>query len=95
MEKLKSRKLWVTVIVGAIVPLAAAYNIDIDPVALTTIALAVLSYNFGQGIVDKEATRYQSQETARNLENQVAVLQAQVKDLTVNENVPNTELYQG
>lgn len=52
-DKLASRKLWVTV--GSVISLVLAeeFGIDVAPEAIVGLAGIVLSYNFGQGWVDK------------------------------------------
>lgn len=52
-DRLKSRKLWVTV--GSVISLVLAeqFGIDVAPEAIVGLAGIVLSYNLGQGWVDK------------------------------------------
>jgi len=51
-EKLKSRKMWVTLIGVAVITLAKQIGIDIGDAAALVIAAAGGAYNVGQGIAD-------------------------------------------
>ncbi len=53
MERLKSRKLWVTIGAGAVVVLAKQYGIELDEGSLIAIATMVIGYVTGQAIVDR------------------------------------------
>ncbi len=53
MEKLKSRKLWVTIIAGAAVILAREFGIELDGEQLISLGLMVAAYIGGQAVVDR------------------------------------------
>ena len=52
MDKLKSRKLWVAVIAGAIIPLFKALDIPLEPAEIAGIVGAGVAYVLGQAKVD-------------------------------------------
>jgi len=57
MEKLKSRKLWVTIIASVFVTLGQQFGIELDSTALISlgliVGLIVVAYVGGQSIVDR------------------------------------------
>ena len=53
MEKLASRKLWVTIIAGAIVVIGDKFGIELDQQALYALAGTVMAYVLGQAQIDK------------------------------------------
>ena len=53
MEKIKSRKLWITVLAGALVAFGEQFGIDLDPEQLIAIAGMVLAYVGSQAVVDR------------------------------------------
>ena len=82
MQKMKSRKLWVTIATGVGVVLAQAFGVALEPEVIAGVVLLASSYIFGQGIVDKGVTteqvkvagdvgRIQVEAYARNLEAQL------------------------
>lgn len=56
-DKLKSRKFWFSISAAVSVFIAEYFGIEISPEALTALAGIVLSYNFGQGWVDKTVAK--------------------------------------
>jgi uncharacterized membrane protein len=54
MEKLKSRKLWVAVLVSFLLVMRDGLGIDVDVDGATTAAVAIVgaAYLIGQGIAD-------------------------------------------
>ena len=93
-EKLKSRKLWVTVGTLVSVFVAQAFDVEIDPAAIVGLAGVIITYIFGQSWVDKNATtaavtgeldlaRAQLLAYARQLEAQLAELDSNVTPLGV------------
>ena len=52
MGKLKSRKLWIAVIAGALVPLFKAFDIELAPAEIIAVVAPALAYIFGQSKVD-------------------------------------------
>lgn len=87
-EAIKSRKFWVTI--GSIVSVLASqyFGVEIDPAAIVGLAGIVLSYNVGQGWVDKSVaqaeiaavsdfSKQQAIAYARSLEARLAELQAE------------------
>jgi len=101
MERLKSRKLWVTV--GTIVSVIAAegFGVNIDPQAIVGLAGIVIAYVAGQSWVDKNATtaavtgefdvaRAQLLAYARRLEAELAAINdGAVVDLPVGAEITN------
>lgn len=53
MDKLKSRKLWVTVLATAMVTIAEAVGIDLSQDSLIALATIVIAYVAGQAVVDR------------------------------------------
>ena len=53
MDKLKSRKLWVTILATALVSLAEAIGIELEQESIVAIAGMVIAYVTGQAIVDR------------------------------------------
>jgi hypothetical protein len=76
MNRLKSRKLWVTVAAAAVAAFAGEFGVDLDPGALVAIGLAIASYNVGQGMVDKAAA---GGETQRQLDQLNLVVSAMAR----------------
>jgi flagellar motor component MotA len=54
MYRLQSRKLWLTIIGGAIVTLGQEFGVDLDPEQIITLGGIVAAYVTGQAIVDKQ-----------------------------------------
>ncbi len=63
MERLKSRKLWVTIIAAALVTLGDQFGIVLETESLIAVATMVIAYITGQAVVDKNkvAAEVQSQ----------------------------------
>ena len=58
MERLKSRKLWITVIVSAIIAFGEEFGLDLDREELIALGGIVLAYLGVQGTADvKEAAK--------------------------------------
>ncbi len=53
MERLKSRKLWVTIVAGVLVTLGQQFGIELDTASLISLGLMVVAYVGGQSIVDR------------------------------------------
>ncbi len=53
MERLKSRKLWVTIAAGVLVTLGQQFGIELDTASLISLGLMVVAYVGGQSIVDR------------------------------------------
>ena len=53
MERLKSRKLWVTIVAGALVTIGDEFGIELDTASLISLGLMVVAYVGGQSIVDR------------------------------------------
>ncbi len=53
MEKLKSRKLWITVLAGALVAFAGQFGVELDPEQIISIGVIAASYIGGQAVVDR------------------------------------------
>lgn len=51
-EKLKSRKLWVTLVAGIVVALNDAFGFGLDKDTIYSLVSLVVGYVFSQGIVD-------------------------------------------
>ena len=56
MSKLKSRKLWIAVIAGALVPLFKAFDVDLAPAEIAAVIGPALAYIIGQAKVDANNT---------------------------------------
>ena len=74
MERLKSRKLWVTVLTGAVVAFAGEFGVEIDPENLYALVGLIAAYVGGQAIVDKSKVQAE-------VDKQVASLNATVQNL--------------
>ena len=53
MDRLKSRKLWVTVAAGALVAFGEQFGVDLDSEQLIAIGSMVLAYIGSQAVVDR------------------------------------------
>ena len=60
-ERLRSRKLWVTIVTGLIMLVNDAIGLDLDEQTITSLAIAVSAYVLGQAAVDVGATRERAQ----------------------------------
>ena len=54
MEKLASRKLWITIVAGLIVTIGQQFGIELDPASLIALGGTVMAYVFGQAQIDKQ-----------------------------------------
>lgn len=50
---LKSRKLWVTVIAGAVITVSDAIGLNLDPETIYSLVGLAIGYNVGNGIASK------------------------------------------
>lgn len=53
MQRLASRKLWISLIAGALVTFGAEFGVDLDPENLITLGTIVAAYVFGEAAVDR------------------------------------------
>jgi len=53
MERLKSRKLWITVLAGAVVAFADQFGVNLDPEQVISIGVIAAAYIGGQSVVDR------------------------------------------
>ena len=55
MDKLKSRKLWMTVFGSAVVAFGEQFGIELDTEQIIAISGMILAYLGTQGVIDKNA----------------------------------------
>jgi len=53
MERLKSRKLWITVLAGAVVAFADQFGVELDPEQIISLGVIAAAYIGGQAVVDR------------------------------------------
>lgn len=87
-EKLRSRKLWLTLSAFLSAILVEVVGIDVQPDLIYGLVVAVGSYNIGQGLVDKaKATAEQGVlDYARNLQAEIEKI-AQANQALAQENI--------
>ena len=80
MEKIRSRKLWITVLAGALVAFGGQFGIDLDSEQLIAIGGMVLAYVGSQAVVDRgkvvAEVKASVPELMRTLENAMKELSA-------------------
>lgn len=57
MEKLASRKLWITIVAGLLVTLGQRFGIELDPATLIALGGTVAAYVLGQAQIDKSKVK--------------------------------------
>lgn len=60
-EKLKSRKLWVTIVAGLLLFFNKQFGLNLDQDTVQNIGITVAAYVLGQGAVDFGMTRERAQ----------------------------------
>jgi uncharacterized membrane protein len=63
-DKLKSRKLWVTIVAGLLLLLNKQLGLNLDDSTIQNIGITVAAYVLGQGVVDYGQTRERSSKYA-------------------------------
>jgi len=72
MDKLKSRKLWVSLVAGLLVTVGQQFGLDLDPEQLISLGLIVLGYVGGQSVVDKAKVQAEVQYHVAQLNDYIA-----------------------
>jgi len=81
MEKLRSRKLWVSLAAGFLVTVGAEFGLDLDPEQLISLGLIVFGYVGGQAHVDKAKVEAEVQNHVAQLNDYIAGLNAVLKSI--------------
>jgi uncharacterized membrane protein (DUF441 family) len=88
MERLKSRKFWLTVLAGAIVAFGQQFGIELDAEQIISLSGLIAAYVGGQALVDKNKVQAEVQSKVANLSQYIATLHDMLQEIQ-QEDVPD------
>ncbi len=89
MEKLKSRKFWITIVAAAMVAFADQFGIALDQETLIGFGSIVASYLIGQSVVDKQKVQAEVAGQVANLNQYIQNLHALLASIQQEEEPEN------